>query len=58
MKGISSHFRFADEAAFKQGKQIALLSFKNYLRPMNGGESVGSTVITSVAGARALAVRK
>ena len=29
------HFRFADEAARKQGKQVADWTFKNYLRPVN-----------------------
>lgn len=28
------HFRFADEAARKQGRQVAQWTFKNYLRPL------------------------
>ena len=40
------HFRFADEAAFKQGKQIAIYGFQNYLRPVKGrgalAQSLGS----------------
>ncbi len=31
------HFRFADEAAFKQAKEIAFFGFRNYLRPVNHG---------------------
>ena len=29
------HFRFADEGARKQGKQVAKWAFKNFLRPLN-----------------------
>ncbi len=29
------HFRFADEAARKQGRQVANWAFKNFLRPLN-----------------------
>jgi hypothetical protein len=32
LEGI--HFRFADEAARKQGKQVALWGFRNFLRPL------------------------
>lgn len=28
------HFRFADEAARKQGRQVAQWTLKNYLRPL------------------------
>ena len=30
------HFRFADEASFKQSKQVAMWGFRNYLRPVTG----------------------
>jgi hypothetical protein len=33
------HFRFADEAARKQARGIALWGHKNYLRPLRGGGS-------------------
>lgn len=33
------HFRFADEAARKQGKQVADWVFKNFLRPMNNHDN-------------------
>ena len=31
------HFRFADEAARKQGNQVASWAFKNFLRPLDNG---------------------
>ena len=38
------HFRFADEAARKQGRGIALWGFRNYLRPLRGGPSLAEPV--------------
>jgi hypothetical protein len=29
------HFRFADEVARKQGRQVARWAFKNFLRPLH-----------------------
>ena len=31
------HFRFADEAARKQGGQVASWAFENFLRPLDSG---------------------
>ena len=36
------HFRFADEAARRQGRSIALWGYKNYMRPLRGGAEAGS----------------
>lgn len=38
------HFRFADEAARKQARGIALWGYKNYLRPVRGGASLAEPV--------------
>ena len=35
---LGIHFRFADEAARRQGKQVADWAFKNYMRPLRGAE--------------------
>lgn len=34
------HFRFADEAAGKQGREIAQMAFHNYFRPVSGHVSI------------------
>lgn len=41
------HFRFADEAARKQARGIALWGYRNYLRPIRGGASLGEPVAAS-----------
>jgi hypothetical protein len=35
------HFRFADEAARKQGSQVATWAFKNFLRPLSSHDADG-----------------
>ena len=35
------HFRFADTAARKQGRQVAKWAFKHFLRPVDGDDEDG-----------------
>jgi hypothetical protein len=37
---LGIHFRFADTAARRQGKQVAHWAFKNFLRPLDGGSAL------------------
>ncbi len=37
------HFRFADEAARKQGRQVARWTFRNFLRPLDHDDNDGET---------------
>ena len=44
------HFRFADEAARTQGRQVADWAFNNYLRPIEGPEGGGREGKDSIGG--------
>ncbi len=35
------HFRFADTAARKQGREVAKWAFEHFLRPVGGGDDSG-----------------
>ncbi len=35
------HFRFADTAARKQGRDVAKWAFEHFLRPVGGGDESG-----------------
>jgi hypothetical protein len=41
------HFRFADEAARKQARAIALWGYRNYLRPVRGGSLLGEPIASA-----------
>jgi hypothetical protein len=42
---LGIHFRFADEAARKQGRRVADWAFRNFMRPLGGREADGSAEV-------------